>query len=348
MNLTSLVRTSYITRTLTHSIKPISSSSLNPKPKTPLYLKPPIYTTSLSSLKKFQKWAKTLSSSVNASFKDSSNLHQELSWLLQDSLQNPNILQTHEENDNLVNLRLKLDDLYDLWTQRIENRRPFQYIVGCEHWRDLILSVEEGVLIPRPETELIVDLVNDVIKCGENGDLGNGLWVDLGTGSGAIAIGIGRVLGELGRVVGVDLSDVAVTVASYNVERYNIQDKISIKQGSWFEPLSEFKGQVAGLVSNPPYIPSGHIDGLQPEVGRHEPILALDGGDDGMSDLLRICNGAASMLKSGGFFAFETNGEDHCRFLVDHMEAIHKESFFNLKIVPDFAGIQRFVTGFRS
>ena len=69
--------------------------------------------------------------------------------------------------------------------------------------------------------------------------------------------------------------------------------------------MSEFKGQVAGLVSNPPYIPSGHIDGLQPEVGRHEPILALDGGDDGMSDLLHICNGAASMLKSGGFFAFE-------------------------------------------
>ncbi|GKB02838.1 release factor glutamine methyltransferase [Tanacetum coccineum] len=228
MNLTSLVRTSYITRTLTHSIKPISSSSLNPKPKTPLYLKPPIYTTSLSSLKKFQKWAKTLSSSVNASFKDSSNLHQELNWLLQDSLQNPNILQTHEENDNLVALRLKLDDLYDLWTQRIEKRRPFQYIVGCEHWRDLILSVEEGVLIPRPETELIVDLVNDVIKCGENGDLGNGFWVDLGTGSGAIAIGIGRVLGELGRVVGVDLSDVAVRVASYNVERYNLQGRLVV------------------------------------------------------------------------------------------------------------------------
>ena len=83
------------------------------------------------------------------------------------------------------------------------------------------------------------------------------------------------------------------------------QDEISVKQGSWFEPLSEFEGRVAGLVSNPPYIPSGHIGGLQAEVGRHEPILALDGGEDGLADLLHLCNGAASMLKSGGFFAFE-------------------------------------------
>lgn len=65
-----------------------------------------------------------------------------------------------------------------------------------------------------------------------------------------------------------------------------------MKQGSWFEPLIEFEGRVAGFVSNPPYIPSGHIKGLQAEVGRHEPILALDGGEDGMSDLLHLCKGA--------------------------------------------------------
>lgn len=209
-----------------------------------------------------------------------------------------------------------------------------------------MLSVEEGVLIPRPETELIVDLVDDVIK--QNEDLKEGLWVDLGTGSGAIAIGIMRILGDFGRVIATDLSPIAVQVASFNVNRYNLQDKISVKQGSWFEPLSGFEGRVAGLVSNPPYIPSGHISGLQAEVGRHEPILALDGGEDGMADLLHLCNGAALMLKSGGFFAFETNGEDQCRFLVDHIETIYNGSFHNLKIIPDFAGIKRFVTGIRS
>lgn len=83
------------------------------------------------------------------------------------------------------------------------------------------------------------------------------------------------------------------------------QDKIVIRQGSWFEPLKEAEGELAGLVSNPPYIPSGHISGLQAEVAKYEPRLALDGGEDGMGDLLQLCTGAASMLRPGGYFAFE-------------------------------------------
>lgn len=78
-----------------------------------------------------------------------------------------------------------------------------------------------------------------------------------------------------------------------------------MREGSWLEPLKDVEGKVAGLVSNPPYIPSVDISGLQSEVGRHEPRLALDGGAEGMDDLLHLCNGAASMLKPGGFFAFE-------------------------------------------
>ena len=78
-----------------------------------------------------------------------------------------------------------------------------------------------------------------------------------------------------------------------------------IKQGSWFEPLKELEGELMGLVSNPPYIPSEHISGLQAEVAKHEPRLALDGGKKGTSDLLHLCHGAVSMLKPHGFFAFE-------------------------------------------
>jgi release factor glutamine methyltransferase len=100
-------------------------------------------------------------------------------------------------------------------------------------------------------------------------------------------------------------------------------------------------------VSNPPYIPSDNISGLQAEVGRHEPRLALDGGASGIDYLLHLCNGAAAMLKPGGFFAFETNGEKQCKFLVDYMQNDIAGSFCNLNIVSDFAGIQRFVTGFR-
>lgn len=78
-----------------------------------------------------------------------------------------------------------------------------------------------------------------------------------------------------------------------------------MREGSWFEPLKDLQGQLVGLVSNPPYIPSDDIPGLQAEVGRHEPKLALDGGIDGTDSLLHLCHGASRMLKPGGFFVFE-------------------------------------------
>ncbi|XP_037497598.1 release factor glutamine methyltransferase [Jatropha curcas] len=219
-----------------HLSKPICSSTKSSsttfcprKLKTPLFLRPPTYSTSLSDLKKWHDWAKKLASSIGNSFvdldngPDSSLLCRELKWLIEDSLEDPSLIsQLGIENHSMdVRLRACLDELYVLWRQRIEERRPFQYIVGCEHWRDLVLSVEEGVLIPRPETELIVDLVKDVIlNCGE---LKEGLWADLGTGSGAIAIDIGRILGNQGRVFATDISRVAVSVATDNVERYGLQ-----------------------------------------------------------------------------------------------------------------------------
>lgn len=249
-----------------------------------------------------------------------------------------------EDDGRSIRLRARLEDMYELWKQRILERRPFQYIVGCEHWRDLVLGVWEGVLIPRPETEKIVDLVSRVVE-GDEG-LRKGVWADLGTGSGAIAIGIARVLGAPGRVIATDLSPVAVEVASFNVQRYGLQEMIDIRQGSWFEPLNDVKGKLAGLVSNPPYIPSDDISGLQAEVGKHEPRLALDGGLNGLDGLLHLCSQAALMLKPGGFFTFETNGEKQSRFLVNHLKNELEGSFCNAKTVSDFAGIQRFVVGF--
>lgn len=324
------------------------------RPRIPLHLRPPNFSATVADLKKWHIWAKNLLSSVGSTFLDLDNgpdstlLQRELTWLIQDAFENPNKVSFQNSNDDesMVSLRACLDDLYNMWKQRIEERRPFQYVVGCEYWRDLVLSVEEGVLIPRPETEMIVDLVNDAVN--ENEELRDGLWADLGTGSGALAIGIGRILGDPGKVIATDLSPVAVSVASYNVQRYNLQDKIVVKQGSWFEPLKNVEGGLAGLVSNPPYIPSDHIGGLQAEVAKHEPRLALDGGANGMNDLLHLCNGAVFMLKPGGFVALETNGETQSKFLVDHMDTETKGSFHDVKIISDFAGIQRFVTGYKA
>jgi len=80
---------------------------------------------------------------------------------------------------------------------------------------------------------------------------------------------------------------------------------IEVREGSWFEPLKDLEGKLVGLVSNPPYIPSDDIPGLQAEVGRHEPKLALDGGIDGTDSLFHLCHGASRMLQPGGFFVFE-------------------------------------------
>ncbi|XVE59734.1 hypothetical protein DITRI_Ditri05aG0070100 [Diplodiscus trichospermus] len=346
----------------------ISSSSVEVKPKIPLYLRPPSFSASLSELTKWHKWAKNLASSVGSSFvhldngPDSILLRRELNWLLEDLLE----LQHHSailsqlesgNNENVdvrVALRAPLEELYCVWRQRIEERRPFQYVVGCQHWRDLVLSVQEGVLIPRPETEMIIDLVGDV-ALNKSPELAQGFWVDLGTGSGAIAIATAKTLATHththayahGRVIATDLSPVAVAVAAFNVQRYGLQDVVEMRKGSWFEPLKDVRGKLAGMLSNPPYIPSGDIPGLQAEVGQHEPKLALDGGVSGTNYLLHLINGAASMLKPGGFFAFETNGEKQCKFLVDYIEKDKPGSFCNIDIVSDFADIQRFVMGFR-
>ncbi|KAM7252220.1 hypothetical protein ACFE04_024103 [Oxalis oulophora] len=357
-----------------HSLqKPICSSSSLPqithKAKTPLFLKPLSHSTTPSNLKKWHNWAKNLTFSIGSTFVDQDNgpdstlLLRELNWLIQDCCEHGTNSLSCESD---VKLRVDIDELYTLWKQRIEERRPFQYIVGCEHWRDLVLSVEEGVLIPRPETELLVDFVNDVVEsdCG-GGELKDGLWADLGTGSGAIGIGIGRVLRKyngIGKVVAIDLSPVAVEVARLNVHRYGLQDIVDVRLGSWYQPLKFKEEKLAGLVSNPPYIPSNQISGLQAEVGKHEPRLALDGGVDGMDDLLHLSNGAVSLLKPGGFFAFEnehksvifpesgwceTNGDKQSEALAEFMDKKLKGSFCNVKLVSDLAGVRRFVTGFR-
>lgn len=154
---------------------------------------------------------------------DTTLLCRELKWLTEDVTEDGSISEhlRNKEPERIIHLRVGLKELYKLWKQRIEERRPFQYIVGCEHWRNLVLCIEEGVLIPRPETEKIVDLVVDLVS--DNQGLKEGLWADLGTGTGAIAIGIGMTLRSSGRVIATDLSPMAVEVAAFNVQRYGLQ-----------------------------------------------------------------------------------------------------------------------------
>ncbi|EPS64603.1 hypothetical protein M569_10183, partial [Genlisea aurea] len=184
----------------------------------PLHLRPPSFRATVSDLKIWHQWANNQASAFSDLDKgpDPDLLRREINWLIQDALETPDLILSSNRDGDAASLRTSLADLYELWRQRIEERRPFQYLVGCERWRDLVLCVEEGVLIPRPETEMIVDLVADAVNGNE--DLKEGFWADLGTGSGALAIGLILNSGCF-RVIATDISAVAISVASFNVER---------------------------------------------------------------------------------------------------------------------------------
>lgn len=120
-----------------------------------------------------------------------------------------------------VVLRASLRFLSEGWKKRVEERWPFQYLVASAHWRDMVLTVQEGVLIPRPETEQLIDLAQAATEA--NPALAQGVWADLGTGSGAIAIAVQQLLRPPGHVIAVDASPVAVAVARANVTRCSLQ-----------------------------------------------------------------------------------------------------------------------------
>lgn len=227
---------------------------------------------------------------------------QEVDWLLRygagvDRLQ----LQIGRPSDRL-HLRRSLVDLSRLWQRRLRDRVPVQYLVGWVPWREFDLAVSPAVLIPRPETEAIVDLVAEAVR--QTPTLSDGIWLDLGTGSGAIALGLATVLPRA-QIVATDCSEAALAVARENAERHGLGDRLQLRLGSWFDPLDDLRGRVSGVVSNPPYIPRAIVPDLQPEVARHEPHLALDGGEDGLAALRHLVATAPAYLQPGGLWLVE-------------------------------------------
>ena len=232
-----------------------------------------------------------------------------------------------------------LINLDDLWQKRISDRIPVQYLTGSVTWRDVELQVTPAVLIPRPETELIIDIIAE--NC-QYPIYQQGLWVDLGTGSGAIAIALAQhFAATTAKILAIDCSLTALEIAKLN--SINNGQKINFYQGNWFEPLAKLKleNNLTGLVSNPPYIPSIEVLNLQPEVTNHEPHLALDGGDDGLNAIHELVNTAPTYLISGGFWIIEmmAGQAEIVRSLL-----IANGNYTNIKIHQDYARIERFIS----
>lgn len=242
-------------------------------------------------------------------------------------------LQSFREREKIP-LSYSWSEITKRWQKRLQARVPLQYLLESVVWRNFTLKVSPEVLIPRPETELLIDIVGETVR-GDDG----GIWVDLGTGSGAIAIGLASILTKA-EIYAIDYSQTALAIAKENIINTGFADRIILKQGSWWTPLEKWKGQISGMLSNPPYIPSSEILDLQIEVREHEPRLALDGGEDGLTALRYLVATAPDYLRSGGLWLVEMRagqGEKVAQMLEN------QGNYRQIQIINDLAGFDRFV-----
>jgi release factor glutamine methyltransferase len=224
--------------------------------------------------------------------------------------------------------------------ERRRRHEPLQYMFGQQEFFGRPFVVGPGVLIPRPETEILIEQVllhSDRIWTSDTL-----LHVaDIGTGSGAIAVTLACERPKW-RVTTVDLSSEAIAIARENAERLGAD--VRFLQGDLVEPLLERSEQLDLLVSNPPYIPSADVDELDAEVRDYEPRLALDGGADGLDCYRRLCAALPRLLKEKALVAFEV-GIYQAHDVAAMLEATGVID--EVEIVPDLAGIERVVIGWR-
>lgn len=220
--------------------------------------------------------------------------------------------------------------------QLIERRRgrvPVQYVVGSQEFYGLSFRVTPAVLIPRPETEGIVD---ETIK--ELLDKPRPRIVDVGCGSGCIAIALAHSLPEA-EIVAIDSSPAALAVARENSLVHGVASRIEFLEGDLLAPLRGTSASIDAIVCNPPYIPDDELDTLEPEVVDHEPRQALSGGDDGLGVIARLLPEVDNTLRVGGVLCIEVGHDQDARVrgLIQRTGLEHKRT------VSDLGGIPRIV-----
>jgi release factor glutamine methyltransferase len=217
---------------------------------------------------------------------------------------------------------------------------PVQYILGEQEFYGLTFKVTPDVLIPRPETEVLVEKIMA---------LGHSLWpdgspllVDIGTGSGAIPVTI-SVHCPNWRVNTSDISAPALQEAQKNAELHGVREQIHFYQGDLLEPFIKSKTGIDILVSNPPYIPSSEMSGLQGEVQHFEPSSALDGGEDGLNFYRRLVEQMAHLPYYPHLVGFEV-GSGQAQQVKEMLSAC--KQWRDIEIISDLSGIERHVIGF--
>lgn len=218
-------------------------------------------------------------------------------------------------------------DKYTALTQKRADNVPLQYITGGQEFMGLKFKVGPDVLIPRQDTEILVE---EVLKVAKDKEI-----LDLCTGSGCIITSLSK-LGRLKRAVGTDISKKALEIAKENIKSHQVD--VTLLHGDLFESVT---GKFDIIVSNPPYIPTADINGLMVEVKEHEPFIALDGKEDGLHFYRRIAAEAGKYLNPGGMLFLEI-GYDQGPDLV---QLLKKSGYYDVEIIKDLAGLNRVAYG---
>lgn len=229
------------------------------------------------------------------------------------------------------------DKYFNLLDRRADGE-PLQYITGVQEFMGHKIKVTPAVLIPRQDTECVVEKAIEIAK--ENGCKE---ILDLCTGSGAIGISMAKELNHA-KVVCSDVSEEAVKVAKENIESHGLGKTVEVKAGDLLEP---FKGRFSKkkfdmIISNPPYIPTKEIENLMTEVKDHEPMSALDGGDDGLDFYKKIIEDAKNHLKKKGVIVFEI-GHNQRESVA---QLLRESGFRNVEVFDDLGGNPRTAIGF--
>jgi len=238
--------------------------------------------------------------------------------------------------DGKLYLKKKLEFLESVWDDHLLKSCPIQYLCGITFWRDLKLKVSNKVLIPRPETELIVDIVFKIFRKKSE----KLFFAELGTGSGAISIALALAY-PLSEGAATDIDQDALEIATKNYINSSKQSNLKFYCGNWWSPLENFKGKLDLAISNPPYIPKDTYEKLPKEVKDFEPKVALLGGEDGLKHIREIIQEAPLFLKENGWLILENH--------FDQSEQVKQlfiqSNFKSVEIVNDLSGVGRFTIG---
>tara|TARA_B100000579_G_scaffold396980_1_gene376201 strand:- start:806 stop:1678 length:873 start_codon:yes stop_codon:yes gene_type:complete len=274
----------------------------------------------------FLKWRKTmlLKGGRKVDFDWLLDIAAGVSWSkLQNIILNP---------DQFFSLEISIEEMEVIWESHLKDQTPLQYLISKCPWRNFELEVTSDALIPRQETEFLIDFA---LKKVSNVNFGR--WADLGTGSGPLAISLAQSLPSW-KGHAVDISKDALQLAKRNLKSLAPNSDVKISLGDWWKPLEKWWGSFDLVVSNPPYIPSDLIGDLEPIVKNHEPIIALDGGEDGMIESKKIIIGSLNGLAKGGWLILEHH-YDQSENIIRFMKEIGMEE---VSYEKDLNGIKRY------